>query len=69
LCCLNVPLGVHDQRSRFRTYLSWIGFGCVILGPFLAIIWMTNPYTWGIPPQWLPEEWRICFQSCSSPLM
>jgi IS1 family transposase len=48
-----------------------------LIGPFIGIaaaspIWWFNycflyPYTWGLPPNWLPKKWNPCEQEKRSP--
>jgi hypothetical protein len=38
------------------------GVGCVWLGLLFLIMTGLHPYTWGLPPQWLPAKWNPCPQ-------
>jgi hypothetical protein len=54
--CLLMPLSVHYERILIRT--AWCG-GCCSSS---AILWLflsgLYPYTWGLPPGWLPKTWN-----------
>lgn len=56
--CLLVPSSVNYQRLLFG--VSLVG-GCCASG---AIVWFflsgVYPYTWGLPPQWIPAKWNQC---------
>jgi len=53
-------VGFNDQRRFVRSALICVGFGCAECGVLFLIATGLFPYTWGLPPQWLPGRWRTC---------
>jgi hypothetical protein len=60
LLALLVTLGVNDKRFSCRPYLIFLGISIAISGCIAAAAWMTFPFTWGLPPNWLPTKWNPC---------
>lgn len=54
--CLLVPKSVPYWRPLFL--VSWVG-GLCVAG---SIVWLfltgVYPYTWGLPPNWIPTQWQ-----------
>jgi hypothetical protein len=42
--------------------LGIAGIGCAELGLLFLVMGGLHPYTWGLPPQWLPAKWNPCPQ-------
>ena len=61
--CLYVIFNIYDKRPHWGSYLIAAGLTCSAVGACLAGLFATNPYTWGLPPQWLPADWLNCQQS------
>ena len=49
-----------NSRPRLCDYLGTIGIGCAELGLLFLIMIALHPYTWGLPPQWLPAKLNPC---------
>jgi IS1 family transposase len=57
---------LHDEGTRWRTYHVFLGLGTSVCGCLAAAAaWLTYPFTWGLPPQWIPARWNPCRQSQS----
>src|ERR1039457_4723795 len=55
-------LKFDNNRPRLCTYLGIAGIGCAELGLLFLVMGGLHPYTWGLPPQWLPAKWNPCPQ-------
>jgi hypothetical protein len=55
-----MAFGINYKRRLLRA--SLVGFGLVCSESGLLFMFATGayPYTWGIPPQWLPTKWNPC---------
>ena len=61
--CLCVPSSINYQGILFRA--AWLG-GAISSG---TIVWFflasVFPYTWGLPPSWIPNKWNPC-KTCTA---
>jgi IS1 family transposase len=58
-----VLFNINDNRCALRTTLFCVGVTCgAIAFPFYFLTALAFPYTWGLPPQWLPAKWNPCPQ-------
>jgi IS1 family transposase len=62
--CLLMPESVNYQRTLFCA--SWIGGLCAAGSIISLFLWGVYPYTWGLPPSWLPKKWNPCEQNKGS---
>jgi IS1 family transposase len=62
LLALFMTLRIDNEWSRWRPYLVITGLAIAIGGCIAAAAWLTFPFTWGLPPNWLPEKWNPCAQ-------
>jgi IS1 family transposase len=53
---------INDNRRVLRSSLVVCGLGSSELGLLFLIMSGLHPYTWGLPPQWLPAKWNPCPQ-------
>jgi hypothetical protein len=60
---LYVSFRIYDKRRVLRASPAWLGLGLAEGGILFLIATGFFPYTWGLPPQWLPEKWKTCRQS------
>jgi hypothetical protein len=56
-------MSFNDQRGGWRTYLCGLGVVCCEIGLLFWFMSGLYPYSWGLPPQWLPAKWNPCPQS------
>ena len=52
----------HKSRPRLCAYLWIAGICCAECGLLFLIMSGLHPFTWGLPPQWLPAKWNPCPQ-------
>jgi IS1 family transposase len=60
-----VPFWIDDKRRILRTSAVCFGLGLSEGGILFFIASGFFPYTWGLPPNWIPERWNPCKQSKS----
>jgi len=53
-------VGLDDKRRVLRASLFLFGLGCSEFGLLFLLATGFYPYTWGLPPQWLPTKWNPC---------
>jgi IS1 family transposase len=63
LLALGATEYVNDERRVLRSSMIALGLGCSDLALLFLFMAGLYPYTWGLPPQWLPAEWNPCKQS------
>jgi hypothetical protein len=50
--------------NKWGRLCAYLGMGIVWLGLLFWIMWgLFYHYTWGLPPNWIPERWNPCPQS------
>ena len=55
---LLVPSSVNYERVLFGAALFGIlSACCAVVGLFLTGVY---PYSWGLPPSWIPQQWQPC---------
>jgi hypothetical protein len=60
-----VPFWIDDKRRILRTSAVCFGLELSEGGILFFIASGFFPYTWGLPPNWIPERWNPCKQSQS----
>src|ERR1700733_13277895 len=50
----------HDKWRVWHTALVCCGVGSVWIACLFLIMVGLHPFTWGLPPQWLPAKWNPC---------
>ena len=59
---LYMALCIHNERDFRRAAFALLGGLCSATGVLFWFFTLLHPYTWGLPPQWLPEKWNPCPQ-------
>jgi len=58
-----VTENVNDKRRVLRASLIGLGLGCTEFSLLFLVATGLYPYTWGLPPQWIPAKWSPCPQN------
>jgi IS1 family transposase len=58
-----VALCIDYERRSLGSYLFWGGIAVSEIGLLLLVATGFYPYSWGLPPQWLPARWNPCEKS------
>ncbi len=56
-------MSLNNQRRVLRTSLVISGIGCCEIGLLFWFMTGVFPFSWGLPPRWLPAKWNPCKQS------
>ena len=60
-CTFCASDAINKEWRVLRAALVYGGIGCCDLGLlFWFLSCLIYPYSWGLPPQWLPVKWRNC---------
>lgn len=49
---------INEERRFLR--MAYVGFSLCSLTMLYFVLWLFHPFTWGVPPGWLPKKWNPC---------